>query len=88
MTDETSVQVKLSGGDWLKLFMFAVVQLVAVIIWAVRTENRISNLEVVDKSQAEAIKQLSSNGETLLRIDERTKEFDRRFERLERSISK
>lgn len=87
-TTETAISVKLSGGDWLKLALFAGVQLVAAVIWLVNIENRVGNLEVRSGNADAAIQRLVNQGETLTRIDERTKEFDKRFERIERSVSK
>ncbi len=85
---EMTIPVRISNGDWLKIFAFAIAQLLGVTVWAVTMQNRVANLEAKAAVHDISIDKLAEQGGTLTRIDERTKEWDKRFERIERSVIK
>lgn len=80
MTKDTTVSVKLSGGDWLKIIGVVVTYSAITLMWAVKMESRVASLEA-EQNKLSAVKDI------VTRIDERTIEFSKRFERIEQSVS-
>lgn len=74
---EPVLSVKLSSSDWLKIIGCIFTYGIITLIWAVRIDTRVSNLEAGHV-------RIHTITETVTRIDERTKEIDRRMERMEK----
>ena len=81
MTKDTTMNVKLSGGDWLKIIGVVVFYSAITLMWAVKMESRVASLEA-EQSKLSAVKDI------VTRIDERTIEFSKRFERIEQTLNK
>ncbi len=77
------VRAKLSKGDWIALGGIALAQVVAIMMWGIALDRRVTIVETTVTGFAQPLHEASENNKLLVRIEQQVSDINRRMERLE-----